>query len=182
MVMGVSNVEIAFTVKGDAVGAIQSCLRWMATVTPVARISTLACEGGDVATRIHFSDTTVGVICDEEITLGIDCDINRKVERSFSGQSAISAKGGHAITGHGIDDTVGIDLADAIVGRISEIEVTLAVYLNVAGWRCGLTYGGEDLGRDCRASIPGEPWHASPDDGADNAVGIHHADALILLI
>ena len=79
MVMGVCNVEITFTIKGDAVGAKQFCLFWMATVTLVARVSTLAREGGDVAIRIDFPDTTVERICNEEIAFLIDSDINREV-------------------------------------------------------------------------------------------------------
>jgi len=78
MVMGVCNVEITVNIKGDAIGSIQSCLFWRAIVTVVARNSTSACEGGDVAIRINFPDTTVERICNEEIAFVIDIDINRE--------------------------------------------------------------------------------------------------------
>ena len=76
--MGVCNVEIASSIKDDAVGAIQFGVFWTATVTLVALNSTLACEGGDVAIRIDFPDTTVECICNEEIAFVIDSDISRE--------------------------------------------------------------------------------------------------------
>ena len=51
MVVGVHDVEITCAVKGYAIGAKQFSRFWTATVTLEARVSTLACEGGDDAIR-----------------------------------------------------------------------------------------------------------------------------------
>src|SRR6058998_581937 len=93
----------------------------------------------------------------------------KRIELSAGGRAAIAGKARSSGTGYGGDDSVRIDLADAPVACIRNVDVPRRIHRH-AGRKKELSAGG-------RAAVAGESREYRAGHGGDDTGRVHLADA-----
>ena len=116
----------------------------------------------------------VVAVGNEEVAVAADEDRGRRVEFGSGGGVAVSRKTGCAAAGDGGDDPRRIDLADAMVAGIGDVEVAAAVGAD-GGRRV-------ELGGDGGVAVSRKTGRAAAGDSGDASDGMDAADAMVARI
>ena len=109
-------------------------------------------------------------ICDVEVALAV----HRHGAVCLSCRAAVPAEALLPRSRNGGDRPDGIDLADAVVGGICDVEVALAVHRHASGK--------VELCLSCRAAVPAETVLPRSRNGGDRPGGIHLANTVVVAI
>src|SRR5215217_9705780 len=120
-------------------------------------------EGGDRAVSIDLADSAIVVTSDEQVPLSIDGDASREGQSSLGGRSSVPRVALFARPRDRVDDAVSVDLADPVVLRIGDVDVSFAIERNVAGGQLRL---------GSRTAVAREAKPPGAGDGGDRPGGI----------
>ena len=131
IVGGIGDVKISGRVDRDTRRVVELRGGGRAVVAAVASGSA-AGHGRDYPRgKVHFADTIVAGIGDEEVTRGVYGDICGAVEPGGGGLAAVAAIAGNSVAGDGGDHARGgVDFADAVVAGIGDKDIAGGVHGN----------------------------------------------------
>jgi hypothetical protein len=105
-------------------------------------------HGGDGPGGVDLADAVVGAVGDVDVARLVDGHAVGRVERRLRRRPPVAREGGGAVAGHGGDDPLGVDLADAVVQGVGEEGVAR----RIEGEGTGLV----QLGPGGRAAVAAE--------------------------
>ena len=160
----VTDEDIALAVGVDSfrVAELGACRR--AVEIGEAGLS-VAGERIDVSVGADAADAVILVVGDVQITGRVEGDAEGIVDARLAGESAVAAKSGRAGAGNGSDDSVGVDLADAVLLRFRKVDDAARVDGDAPGVDAGGKSGGAVIG-----------VRAAAGDGGDDAGAINTAN------
>jgi hypothetical protein len=120
--------------------------------------------GVDRAGGADAAHAVVAEVGDVEVAVWVDGEAVGKVELCRGGGAAVAAEAGGSHPGHGSDDAVRVDFADAVVAGVGEVEI--------AGTVGGDTLNGGYLGVDSGPAIAQGSASGDGGDDVDGAGGV----------
>ncbi len=165
--LGVCNEQIAVGHGKDTARAEERGFRGGAIAPDAIAISS---EGGDVAAFVDFSDAMVACVGDEEIAVGVEGESVGCAELCICAESVFV--GGCSVASEGGDVAVCVDLSDAMVVFVGDVEVSVGVKGESAG-------GGES---GLLASAVGESFGVGSSEGGDVTVFFDLSDAVVAFV
>ena len=169
--VGIGDIEVARAVHCHAIGQVETHLSCRAAV--LAEPTTTR-NGSDRPGGIDLADAVVVAIGDVEVALAVHRHGAGVVELCLSCRAAVPAEALLPRSRNGGDRPDGIDLADAVVGGICDVEVALAVHRHASGK--------VELCLSCRAAVPAETVLPRSRNGGDRPGGIHLANTVVVAI
>ena len=171
VVVSIGDIEVARPVHRHAIGIVETRLSCRAAI-PAEPLLSRARNGGDRPGGIHLADAVVVGIGDVEVACAVHRHAIGQVETRLSCRAAVLAE--PTTTRNGGDRPDGIDLADAAVVAIGDVEVARAVHRHAIGI--------VETRLSCRAAIPAETVLPRSRNGGDRPGGIDPADAVVVAI
>ena len=126
VVVPVGNVQVAARIDRHIGGISQAGARGR-PVIPGEKMGAVTRHRGDDSLGIDLADAVVAPVCDVQIALGIEIDPERIFQKGIHRRAKIAAKLGQAQARHGGDHALGIDLSNAVVGPVGNIQIALTV-------------------------------------------------------
>jgi hypothetical protein len=120
------DVQVARGVQGEVARRHEFRLHGRPSVAPGAHAAGSG-QRADHAVDADPPHPVVAQVRDVDVALGIHRHGVRQVEAGLFRRSAVAARAGLAVSGHGGDHARRRDLADAVVLRVGDVQVALAV-------------------------------------------------------
>jgi hypothetical protein len=169
LVVVVPDVEVARAVHRHGSG-IDFCAGGR-DIVPIVPCCSVASHGGDSAARIDLADAPVGEVRDVEVARAVHRHASGIIEFCAGGRDVVPIVSGCSVARHGGDSAARIDLADALVALVRNVEVPRAVHRHGSG-TIEFCTGSRDI-------IPIIPGCSVARYGGDGAARIDLADALV---
>ena len=81
----------------------------------------------DQTGTVHFADPVVAAVGDVQVVVFIECQAERFVESRFQGWHVVAVVAVFSVTRKSLNDAFGVHFADAVVGAVGDVQVTLFV-------------------------------------------------------
>ena len=170
VVGGIGDIEVARAVHRHGNGKEEMRLRcW--TVIPAEPLLSRTRNGGDRPDGIDLADAVVGGIGDVEVALAVHRHTTGRVQLGPDHWATVSAEPPFSRACDGGDRPGGIDLANAMVCEIGDVEVARPVHRHAIGI--------VETRLSCRAAVPAEPSLSRARNGGDRPGGIDLANAMV---
>lgn len=161
IVEGIGNKQVAFAIRGDSAGAVETttCAR---TVVATKIRRPIARRRADDAVRVYPPDAIVECVSDPEIPVAIDRRCFGAVQTSARGGALVATKASGGAARYSRDAPSGLQVADPIVERIGDEQIIIFVQHD-SNWKVQTRTGrraaittktscaGTDYGRDRRS-------------------------------
>src|SRR5258708_2536 len=95
-------------------------------VTGRASVS-VAGHRGNYPARIYFADSMIALVGDEEVAEPIHSHPSWKIQMGLRSHAAIAGEAFRSIACHGGDHPGSIDLANAVIGCVRDVEVAVLI-------------------------------------------------------
>src|SRR5262249_48291342 len=173
-IIGIADVDVAGRVHYHAVGVVEVGRRGEFAVAVVADRAG-AGDGDDDAVGQNLADAVGARVGDEDVAEGVGGEGGRLVCHRRGARAVVAAVARGPSAGDGDNDSVGLDLADAVVALVGEVDVAAAID--------GHAPRRVDLGRGGGAVVAAVARGPGAGDGDDVAGGLDDlADAVVVRV